>query len=409
MLPKLHKKYSKEQVVLGSIVNDYCELTNVIGEWRMKKLFTLLIAILLLVNCSKNEKNYTVKEIDGVKVFHNTTTPADPNFKITPKKLFTISGDETDSISGKTHFKYPTHIDVDDDGNIYILDNKSASIIKYDSSGKFIKKIGSKGQGPGELDNPWLFSIFKGTIYVSEFPKCNHLFTTDGEFLQTDSIIKSVIEDINDSTLLSENLINEAVEDKMFMTHTIGLMKDDFKDFKTLELNKFEDTGPDCNIMFNVIPYCVGNDKIYIAKRSYDQYEIDEYNSHGVNTLKIRKSYARIPLNDKELESYVRSRNTFDNAEKANFKQVYKQVIHKCGMHIDKNGNLLVEAPVKRTDKNEYDYIVDVFKDGVFINTIKLDIGKGFDYYHTEHRHFFKGNRIFYMNREENSVTVYEY
>ena len=109
------------------------------------------------------------------------------------------------------------------------------------------------------------------------------------------------------------------------------------------------------------------------------------------------------------MESYVRSRNTFDNAEKANFKQVYKQVIHKCGMHIDKNGNLLVEAPVKRTDKNEYDYIVDVFKDGVFINTIKLDIGKGFDYYHTEHRHFFKGNRIFYMNREENSVTVYEY
>jgi hypothetical protein len=28
MLPKLHKKYLKEQVVLGSIVNDYCELTN---------------------------------------------------------------------------------------------------------------------------------------------------------------------------------------------------------------------------------------------------------------------------------------------------------------------------------------------------------------------------------------------
>jgi hypothetical protein len=24
MLPKLHKRYSKEQVVLGSIVNDYC-------------------------------------------------------------------------------------------------------------------------------------------------------------------------------------------------------------------------------------------------------------------------------------------------------------------------------------------------------------------------------------------------
>jgi len=376
---------------------------------KIRNVVISLIVLLMTVSCSKKEKNYTVNEIEGVKVYHNKNIPSDPNFKIETKKLFTISGDETDSLSGKTHFKYPTHVDVDDDGNIYILDNKLASIIKYDSSGKFIKKIGSKGQGPGELDNPWLFSIFKGKIYVSEFPKCNHLFTTDGEFLQTDSNIKSVIEDINDSTLVSENLINEAVENKIFATHTIGLMKDDFKDFKTLALNKFEVTGPDCNVMFEVIPFCFGNDKIYIAKRSYDQYEIDVYNSLGVNTSKIRKSYARIPLNDKELESYVRSRNTFGDPEKVNFKQVYKQVIHKEGMHIDKNGNLLVEAPVKRTVKNEYDFIVDVFKDGVFINTIKLDIGKGFDYYHTEHRHFFKGNRIFYMNREENSVTVYEY
>ena len=379
------------------------------GELRMKKIIVLTITLLLLISCTKNEKNYTVKDIDGVKVFHNKNTPSDPNFKITPKKLFTIQGDTIDSLSGKTHFNYPCHVDVDDDGNIYILDNKLASIIKYDKFGKFIKNIGSKGNGPGELDNPWSFNIFKGKIYVSGYPDFYHLFSTDGEFIKKVQFKNGVFVDVNDSTLFCYSAKNEAIEDKLFMTHSIELMKDDFKDFKTLITHKFEYTGPDCNIMFHVIPYGVGNDKIYIGKRSYDQYEIDVYNSLGEHTSKIRRSFARIPLNKEELELYVQSRNTFGDSEKVNFKQVYKKVIHKCGMHIDKDGHLLVEAPIKRTEKNKDDYIVDVFKDGLFINTIKIDIGLGFDYYHTEHKRFFIGNRIYYMNRENNYLTVYEY
>ena len=377
----------------------------------MKKKMCLIsiIAVLIFLGCSKKELNYTVSEVDGVKVFYNKNIPADPDFKIAPKKLFTIYGDEIDSLSGKTHFKYPCHVDVDDDGNIYILDNKLASIIKYDKSGRFIKNIGSKGNGPGELANPWMFNIFDGKIFVDGYPGFCDMFSINGEFLNKIPELKFSFNVVNDSILARYDVKEEMVEDKLFITHFIVLFKANFIDFTTLIENKFEYTGPAHNFMFEVIPYCVGNDNIYIGKRSYDQYEIDVFNSMGERISKIQKSYARIPLNDKELESYIKSRNTFENAEKVSFKQVYKQVIHKEGMHIDKDGNLLVEAPVKRTDKNEYDFIVDVFKDGVYINTIKLDIGKGFDYYHTEYKRFFKGNRIFYMNREENSVAVYEY
>ena len=53
--------------------------------------------------------------------------------------------------------------------------------------------------------------------------------------------------------------------------------------------------------------------------------------------------------------------------------------------------------------------LADVFKDGVYINTITLDIGKTTDYYNADHRKFFLGNRIFHVNKEDSYVKVYEY
>ena len=62
----------------------------------------------------------------------------------------------------------PEDIDVDPDGNIYILDLKDALIKKYDSEGVFIANIGRKGQGPGEFDHPDNMEIdsLNGCIYA---------------------------------------------------------------------------------------------------------------------------------------------------------------------------------------------------------------------------------------------------
>ena len=38
-----------------------------------------------------------------------------------------------------------------------------------------------------------------------------------------------------------------------------------------------------------------------------------------------------------------------------------------------------------------------------------MDIGKAFDFYNSDHKRWFIGDRIYYQNREDNCVTVYEY
>ena len=50
-------------------------------------------------------------------------------------------------------------IDIDKDANIYILDNRSAEVRVFDKKGIFIRIIGSRGQGPGEMQNPRFIQI----------------------------------------------------------------------------------------------------------------------------------------------------------------------------------------------------------------------------------------------------------
>ncbi len=48
---------------------------------------------------------------------------------------------------------------VDDAGTIYVLDQQASHIKVFDASGKYLRTIGRKGQGPGELEYPMTLSL----------------------------------------------------------------------------------------------------------------------------------------------------------------------------------------------------------------------------------------------------------
>lgn len=51
-------------------------------------------------------------------------------------------------------FGYVSDVAVDDDGNVYVLDIRSATITVVDSTGRMLRMIGSPGEGPGEFQYP---------------------------------------------------------------------------------------------------------------------------------------------------------------------------------------------------------------------------------------------------------------
>lgn len=61
-----------------------------------------------------------------------------------------------------------TGVAADDFGNVYVLDAMDYSLKKFDPSGQLVKRVGRKGQGPGEFIAPRLLAASQ-----------NYLFTTD--------------------------------------------------------------------------------------------------------------------------------------------------------------------------------------------------------------------------------------
>lgn len=52
-----------------------------------------------------------------------------------------------------------------DKHDIYVLDSKGHFIAKYDWNGKFIKKVGGQGEGPGSFSLPIGLDMFNGRLY----------------------------------------------------------------------------------------------------------------------------------------------------------------------------------------------------------------------------------------------------
>jgi len=75
---------------------------------------------------------------------------------------------------------------VDNDGQIYVLDGRAPHIKIFDSSGKHIRSIGQKGQGPGELDMPSAVSINrkKEELAVFELSRRISVFSLGCVFLR---------------------------------------------------------------------------------------------------------------------------------------------------------------------------------------------------------------------------------
>lgn len=96
-------------------------------------IFTLLFSCLII--------NSTEIELEQVQVIHET----DDN------SFYGLSG-----------------ITVSEDKYIFISNRKNSSVSKYEWSGKFIKRIGQKGGGPGDFNTPWGIDCYKGLLYVND-------------------------------------------------------------------------------------------------------------------------------------------------------------------------------------------------------------------------------------------------
>ncbi len=66
-------------------------------------------------------------------------------------------------------------------GKIYVLDNNAHRLIIFDKEGKFIKRFGRTGKGPGDLEFPTWFDFYNNKIFINNYSRLD-IFNEDLTF-----------------------------------------------------------------------------------------------------------------------------------------------------------------------------------------------------------------------------------
>ncbi len=122
-----------------------------------------------------------IENREGVQIVQNPKEPLYGVIELELEEDLKI-GNEGDE---KFRFYKWISLDVDQDGNIYVMDRGSFRIQKFNKEGDFIQTIGREGQGPGEFSEPTFISLDeKGNIYVKDGAKVQ-IFDRTGQFVRS--------------------------------------------------------------------------------------------------------------------------------------------------------------------------------------------------------------------------------
>lgn len=123
-------------------------------------------------------------------------------------------------------------VKVDENNFIYVTDTMDYSLKKFNSQGNLIKKIGKKGQGPGEFQAPRFMGLSEKFIYVSdERMRRIQVFDKELNFIRSIPVRTNVagLKVLSDDKfVISSTVISRKSKGKILIINAEGKIIDEF-------------------------------------------------------------------------------------------------------------------------------------------------------------------------------------
>ena len=337
----------------------------------MRKLACVLAVLGLLVSCQGKGTRVDRIVENGVEVVLNHAEPY--KIKGEPSRLVLqedVRMDLEKSEYSGLGLKEPSFAEADGEGNIYLVEFYQDSeylLYKFAGDGKFLKRFGKKGQGPGELQ--WISALVvepNGHILVSDQGLAK-IVEFDGEAnfakeTKTDPTLREVVP-LNNGRYFGRKNVSEP------RGMALCLFDAEFKELKRLDFVDMSDMAPGKRTPGTIlaVPRLVAGDRIYIGNEQRG-YDIWVYDLDGRLVRKIRKEFRPAPYPEEfkkqteELAARQPTLNLYARSDTPPFNSFFT----------DDEGRLFVMTYER--DPSTGDYIHDVYdKDGVLI--VRAPIG----------------------------------
>ncbi|MGA2533533.1 MAG: hypothetical protein ABSG19_10910 [Candidatus Aminicenantales bacterium] len=260
----------------------------------------ILFAILLsLIQCGR--KGARVEKIteNGVEVVINHVEPyrikGQPS-SFSLEKVLSIDMERADL--AEAGMGSAGEWDADGEGNIYAVcfKNKENYIYRFDRAGRLTGSFGRRGQGPGELQWPFLGGVSEtGEISLADYGQKFIVYDLNGVLLREVKLKRWAlhIDALRNGKFLTIGFRPELSSGGSYVD-VLALCDSEFAELKILD--RYENTMDNSR----QVPYFmwrVAGDRIFITNQARG-YEIWVYDSEGKLVRKIRKAYRPVKVTD---------------------------------------------------------------------------------------------------------------
>lgn len=297
------------------------------------------------------------------------------------------------SMPEDTFFESAVDIICDNEGYVYISDFRAHNIKKFDSSGRYLKAIGRKGQGPGEFNMPFGIAVTNERLIVwdmgnrrlcaltpnGEFIKSVKIFRGDGRpqkmrpLPNGDIAIELEKVYFGDDDKPQDCLIEIYSSDleKKKTIYTKQIWRNRYMRIESMLTNIIQPYSP--LVYWDITP----DGKIVIGYPS--KYAIEIYNIEDERISSFTHSYEPVKVLDKDKEAFFAGMSysmegvvkqgapdpIVKNTEFPKHKPAFKQI------SVDSDGNILVWT--YRENREEEPRYFDVFSPkGDFIGNVQI-------------------------------------
>jgi hypothetical protein len=331
-------------------------------------ILSALFLVGILVGAQKTET------VNGVRIIHNKKGGQEKNeinnavtvIKNPLKPLFNedILELKEEIIIQNSDFARPAGLALDENNNIYVLDTKESNVKVFDENGRFLRIIGRKGHGPGELDGPANISIF-GRNEIAILDSGNRrliFFSLDGEYKRSLSTARLSIGDLKIDS--QGNIFC------MVMTFRDGRRRHELQKFDSnmnyITTLDYVEVPIDKSISLFVPgpSFVISKEDRIVYGSPENEYEVKLFNNEGKLIRIIRKDYVPIKIPQEEIDYVTRKVPPGIKAFIPEYYSPYFQI------NEDDEGRIIVFASYQLKRKI---YSIDIFNvEGKYFTTKKI-------------------------------------
>jgi hypothetical protein len=302
-----------------------------------------------------------VETVNGIQVVKNPKEPVYKGDVFSLKEELSIGGANAKESQMLAEVE---SLAVDEAGTIYALDRKDLCVKVYDRSGKFLRSIGRKGEGPGEFTRPYGVAIDKKNRYlvVQDVRIGLVVFNYEGKFIknvQNDDLkpVQKALFDSHGNLVLNRIKIQD-------MEHRWDELKKYGPNLALIAEIKSIPIGSPYNIVAPMVTWDLdAEDNIVYGYPS--RYEIEIIDDQNKTIRRIQKESDPVELTSEEKERIAQIiKSASLSADLAS--EFYAAKYHSAfrDIHIGGDGQIFVST-WKKSGKNN---ITDIFdKEGRYL------------------------------------------